>query len=66
MSDIEAAGQQSFSPRRVIADAARRTGADFDYLMRTAAREGGSSVKTPRPIEEWRIVVKDRYPAYVD
>ena len=34
--------------------------------MRTAAREGGSPVKTPRPIEEWRIVVKDRYPAYVD
>jgi DNA invertase Pin-like site-specific DNA recombinase len=22
--------------------------------------------KTPRPIEEWRIVVKDRYPAYID
>lgn len=39
MSDIEAASQTSFSPRRVIADAARRTGADFDYLMRTAARE---------------------------
>ncbi len=34
--------------------------------MRTAAREGGSPVKTPLPIEEWRIVVKDRYPAYVD
>ncbi|MGJ3230531.1 MAG: transglycosylase SLT domain-containing protein [Oceanicaulis sp.] len=39
MSDIEAAGQLSFSPRRVIADAAHRTGADFDFLMRTAARE---------------------------
>ncbi|MEQ8406353.1 MAG: hypothetical protein RKE49_14750 [Oceanicaulis sp.] len=39
MSDIEAASQLSFSPRRVIADAAQRTGADFDFLMRTAARE---------------------------
>ncbi|MFP4518432.1 MAG: hypothetical protein ACLFQ5_03160 [Oceanicaulis sp.] len=39
MSDIDAASQLSFSPRRVIADAAQRTGADFDYLMRTAARE---------------------------
>lgn len=39
VSDIEAASQLSFSPRRVIADAAQRTGADFDYLMRTAARE---------------------------
>lgn len=39
MSEIEAAAQTSFSPRRVIADAARRTGADFDYLMRTAQRE---------------------------
>lgn len=39
MSDIDAAIQTSFSPRRVIADAARRTGADFDYLMRTAQRE---------------------------
>jgi hypothetical protein len=39
VSDIEAANQISFSPRRVIADAAQRTGADFDYLMRTAARE---------------------------
>ncbi|MFW5660671.1 MAG: transglycosylase SLT domain-containing protein, partial [Oceanicaulis sp.] len=39
MSDIDAASQLSFPPRRVIADAAQRTGADFDYLMRTAARE---------------------------
>jgi hypothetical protein len=39
VSEIEAAAQTSFSPRRVIADAARRTGADFDYLMRTAQRE---------------------------
>jgi len=29
----------SFTPRRVIADAARQTGADFDFLLRTAARE---------------------------
>ena len=34
--------------------------------MRTAAREGASRAKAPRPIEEWRIVVKDRYPSYVD
>jgi DNA invertase Pin-like site-specific DNA recombinase len=33
--------------------------------MRELAREGGSRAKMPRPIEEWRIVVKDRYPAYV-
>ena len=39
MSEIEATAQTSFSPRRVIADAARRTGADFEYLMRTAERE---------------------------
>ena len=25
-----------------------------------------SRAKVPRPIEEWRIVVKDRYPAYID
>lgn len=29
----------SFSPRRVIEQAARRTGADFDFLLQTAARE---------------------------
>lgn len=34
--------------------------------LRAAAHEGGSPAKTPRPIEEWRIVVKDRYPAYID
>ncbi|MDX8503141.1 recombinase family protein [Mesorhizobium sp. VK4C] len=34
--------------------------------MRTLARDGASRAKAPRPIEEWRIVVKDRYPAYVD
>ena len=34
--------------------------------MRELAREGASRAKVPRPIEEWRIVVKDRYPAYVD
>jgi DNA invertase Pin-like site-specific DNA recombinase len=33
---------------------------------RTVAREGGSSGKVARPIEEWRIVVKDRYPPYID
>jgi hypothetical protein len=34
--------------------------------MRELAREGASRAKTPRPIEEWRIIVKDRYPTYVD
>ncbi|WP_245329413.1 hypothetical protein [Bradyrhizobium canariense] len=29
-------------------------------------REGALPQKAPRPIEEWRIVVKDRYPAYID
>jgi hypothetical protein len=29
-------------------------------------REGMSSAKAPRPMEEWRFVVKDRYPAYID
>ena len=36
---LEALDMRSFSPRQVIADAARRTGADFDFLVRTAARE---------------------------
>jgi hypothetical protein len=34
--------------------------------MRTAVREGASKTKAPCPIEDWRIVVKDRYPAYID
>ena len=34
--------------------------------MRELAREGASRAKVPRPIEEWRIVVKGRYPAYID
>jgi len=34
--------------------------------IRKVAREGGSSAKVARPIEEWRIVVKDRYPPYID
>jgi DNA invertase Pin-like site-specific DNA recombinase len=34
--------------------------------MRTAVREGASKAKAPCPIEDWRIVVKDRYPAYID
>ena len=33
---------------------------------RPARREGGTSAKVPQPIEDWRIVVKDRYPSYVD
>ena len=34
--------------------------------MREITREGASPAKAPRPIEDWRIVVKDRYPAYID
>jgi hypothetical protein len=34
--------------------------------MRAAARESAPQAKVPRPLEEWRIVVKDRYPAYID
>jgi DNA invertase Pin-like site-specific DNA recombinase len=34
--------------------------------MRELTRDGASRAKAPRPIEEWRIVVKNRYPAYVD
>jgi DNA invertase Pin-like site-specific DNA recombinase len=33
---------------------------------RPVAPEGRSSGKAPRSIEEWRIVVKDRYPSYID
>lgn len=28
--------------------------------------DGRAPAKIPRPIEQWRIVVKDRYPAYID
>lgn len=34
--------------------------------IRSPTRDGGSSSKIRRPIEDWRIVVKDRYPAYID
>lgn len=34
--------------------------------MREAGRQGASKMKAPRPVDEWRIVVKDRYPAYID
>lgn len=30
------------------------------------AREDRTPAKMPRPLDEWRIVVKDRYPAYID
>lgn len=33
---------------------------------RATACEGGSPAKVARPIDEWRIVVKDRYPPYID
>ena len=34
--------------------------------MHTPIREGAAKAKARRPIEEWRIVLKDRYPAYID
>ncbi len=34
--------------------------------MRKTAREAATPAKTPRPIGEWRFIVKDRYPAYID
>jgi hypothetical protein len=34
--------------------------------MRESTREGEPKMKAPRPVGEWRIVVKDRYPAYID
>jgi DNA invertase Pin-like site-specific DNA recombinase len=34
--------------------------------LRTGTREGRSSMKVARPLEEWRIVVKGRYPSYID
>jgi hypothetical protein len=34
--------------------------------VRPTAHGGSPSGKMPRPIEDWRIVVKDRYPAYID
>ncbi|MCP3460394.1 recombinase family protein [Bradyrhizobium sp. CCGUVB23] len=33
---------------------------------RAGRREGRSSIKIARPMEDWRIVVKNRYPAYID
>ena len=33
---------------------------------RKTAREAATPAKTPRPIGEWRIIVKNRYPAYID
>ena len=34
--------------------------------MKERSGPGGGRQKAPRRMEEWRIVVKDRYPAYVD
>lgn len=34
--------------------------------IRAAAAEGNWAMKVARPMEEWRIVVKDRYPSYID
>lgn len=28
--------------------------------------EGGAPTKAPKPFDQWRIVVKDRYPAFID
>ena len=35
--------------------------------MRKAGIDGGGGAgKAPRPMNEWRVIVKDRYPAYID
>lgn len=34
--------------------------------LRATTCEGGSPAKVARSIDEWRIVVKDRYPPYID
>lgn len=34
--------------------------------IRAGAADGSSVMKVARPMEEWRIVVKDRYPSYID
>ncbi|HYM61716.1 MAG TPA: recombinase family protein [Thermoanaerobaculia bacterium] len=34
--------------------------------IRATAGEAGSSGKVARPIGDWRIIVKDRYPSYID
>ncbi|TBD93303.1 recombinase family protein [Rhizobium ruizarguesonis] len=34
--------------------------------FRAAGRDGGSEAKTPKDIKDWRIIVKDRYPHYID
>jgi len=34
--------------------------------MRAVTREGAVPSKVARPMAEWRIVVKDRYPGYID
>ena len=34
--------------------------------MRKPGREDRVPAKAPRPMEDWRIVVKDRYPTYID
>ncbi|MFW8642163.1 recombinase zinc beta ribbon domain-containing protein [Rhizobium beringeri] len=31
-----------------------------------AGRDGGSEAKTPKDSKDWRIIVKDRYPHYID
>lgn len=33
--------------------------------MRKTGRDGARSGKTPRPMDQWQIIVKDRYPAYI-
>lgn len=34
--------------------------------LRSPLSEGHSAMKVPRPMGEWRIIVKDKYPAYID
>jgi DNA invertase Pin-like site-specific DNA recombinase len=34
--------------------------------QKPSSRPGGQPIKTPRPPIDWRIVVKDKHPAYID
>lgn len=34
--------------------------------QKPSSRPGGQPIKTPRPPMDWRFVVKDKYPAYID